>query len=107
MLIFLFTQHQCQPFLIHAANTMESILLSCLILVISGQTSPFMNDTFREILISFLIIFPLILLIYFIVRYNFRNHDQKEVLDTKRDKNWNETEMAEVTADYQLLIDEE
>ena len=79
MFIFLFIQHQCAPFIIQRGNTMEFILLSCLIFVIKMESLSFLNDTFKTCLISFLIIFPFILFIYFMIKYK-RNNPKKRWL---------------------------
>ena len=48
---------------------MEWILLSCFIFVTVLNLDFYINDTFKRWLISFLIIFPFILFIYFIIQY--------------------------------------
>ena len=69
MFLFLFAQHKCEPFIIDSGNMMEFILLSCFIFVIVLSSVPYINETFKTCLISFLIIFPFILFIYFMIEY--------------------------------------
>ena len=66
MSLFLYAQTQCEPFLIQAGNKMESILLSCVIIIFALLAIP-VDDDFKEYVISFLIMIPFILFIYFII----------------------------------------
>ena len=67
--LFQIAQNQCEPFIIHSANVMESILLLCFIIVIMLDSVLYISDTFKKGLISFFIVFPFILFIYFIIVY--------------------------------------
>eukprot|EP01084_Bolivina_argentea_P152182 265507_1 len=99
MFLFLFVHYQCQPFIIHSANQLEFILLSCFIFIITTQLISTMEYVFINIMVSFFILFPFILLIFYIYQmiklryltstkklatasYNYDNDD--DVVDEKQ-----------------------
>eukprot|EP01083_Nonionella_stella_P008944 25907_1 len=67
MTCFTAAQHFYAPFLIHEANNMESVLLHCLIFVIMIQLFD-LDEMFVSVLLSILIIFPVPLMLYFMVK---------------------------------------
>ena len=95
--IFLFIQYKCEPFIINSVNTMEFILLSCFIFAIVLASEVHINERVKQLLILFLIIFPFILFIYFIVKYQKRKFDE----DSKCLK------MTKITSDYHLMDDKD
>ena len=75
MIIFLSLQDRYKPFIIQAGNTMEWILLLCITFGISLDLAIYVVDTFKEYLISFVIILPLILFIYFMIKHKRKKND--------------------------------
>ena len=71
MIMFLFIQYEYEPFIVYEGNQMEFILLSCLAVIIALQTVSSINIDFQRYSTGFLIIFPLILMVYFIFRYSY------------------------------------
>ena len=66
MIFFLYLQYSCNPFIIHQGNKMEFILLGCFIFlnVIQLPLNPAFDTEKLNIIISILIIYPLILILY-------------------------------------------
>ena len=62
LFIFLFAQIQGKLFMIQSGNVMGIILSSCFMFMVFLDSIFFINDIFKTYLISFLVIFPLILL---------------------------------------------
>ena len=102
MFIFLFCQNQFEPFIINTINTMEFILLSCFIFVIFLESILFINYTFQQILLSFLILSPFILVIYFIFDY------KRKKLEMDNDNDYvSKTDCVEMGCDskgHQIII---
>ena len=69
--VFLYLQHEYQPFITYQGNKMEFILLRCLIFVVVLDMTSFINSTFEQILIASSIIFEFILFAYLMIRYAF------------------------------------
>ena len=79
IMIFIQLQNVYNPFLVHAGNRMEQILLLFLLFIISTQiASDAMDYTFLNVVISLLIIIPLPLLLYFIYTLYKRQVDKIE-----------------------------
>ena len=75
MTIFLCIQHQCEPFIIPAGNTMEWILLLCIMFIIALDLAFSVDPELKEYFTSFLIVFPSILFVYFMIEYRKRKSD--------------------------------
>ena len=69
LLVFLYIQYQCEPFIVHEGNKMEFILLLFLIFVVVLDMTSFINLIFQQYLIALCIVFPFILFAYFMIRY--------------------------------------
>ncbi len=70
---FLLLQGICNPFIIHEANEMESILMVCLIITAVAQTIISLVDLlFINIVLSFLILLPFLLLAYYVYRVYYK-----------------------------------
>eukprot|EP01084_Bolivina_argentea_P002505 4628_1 len=65
IMIFIQIQNIYNPFIINEGNRMEHILLLCLLFIIATQTSQAMDYTVLNVIVSFLIILPFPLLLYF------------------------------------------
>eukprot|EP01083_Nonionella_stella_P072417 195303_1 len=66
LLLFIWLQHECNPFIVNEANKMEFILLVCVLLVAVLQFAIFIDVHWIGMVISALIILPFPLLTYFI-----------------------------------------
>ena len=110
MAIFLYLQTQCEPFIIQTANTMEWILLFCIIFIIALNLAIYVDDTLKEYLISFLIIFPFLLFIYFLIHYKIpkskaKKGDMDEILLHEKSKF--SMSMNNVNSNYDQLIEDD
>merc|ERR1712228_151303 len=69
MICFLMIQTQCRPFIVEAANKLESFLLCCLIFIIVLDLLPGINGVYQEIITSIVILIPFPLFLYFLLKY--------------------------------------
>eukprot|EP01084_Bolivina_argentea_P063187 115416_1 len=66
MIYFAYIQHKFNPFVVKEANDLEIILLLCFVFITTVEISSVINKTLINIIVSFLIIFPIPLLIHYI-----------------------------------------
>ena len=106
---FLYIHMECQPFVVHFANQMESILLIALIVVIVAHSvSPLAADpVFIQVIISALIVLPFCLFFYFVVRVIRKATDPVVVKEIEiSNQGHTEREMASLLhGEYQLMQD--
>eukprot|EP01084_Bolivina_argentea_P309866 536024_1 len=69
LVIFLSIHIQCQPFIIELCNNLESILLGCLIVIVTSQALSSMDKELKKYITSFLIFLPFTLMVYFIYKF--------------------------------------
>eukprot|EP01084_Bolivina_argentea_P049841 91670_1 len=73
MLVFISLQKNCEPFAFADANSMEYFLLQLLIIVIALNLSTSIDTTFNNVVLSGFIIFPFMLMAYYIVGFIKKN----------------------------------
>merc|ERR1712228_1049423 len=104
MICFLMIQTQCRPFIVEAANKLESFLLCCLIFIIVLDLLPGINTVYQEIITSIVILIPFPLFLYFLLRYlKERKHN-----DGDAESDIELLDHEESTAkDYQMMKDDD
>ena len=105
MLFFVFFQYECDPFMIKQANNTEFILLSSLIFVIITQLDLTVNETFVNVLVSFLVVFPVFIVTYHVWKFvDFKQFKPKEsYVSYDVDSNSGFTQNLLTDTDYQLM----
>ena len=103
LLFFLYLQISTNPFIVEEGNKMEFILLMCLIFIQGTKISSAFDFTSINIVISFLIILPIPLFVYY-VYFGFRRRNKIEK-DKKIEKQKSERRLTDMIINGGLVKD--